>query len=420
MGIMVRTRQTVYVIQAGQVRHHTLFSVSAFETLLLKCIEFKNVILFVTHIHNLMNSYIDDPHHTGVGDFAWEAGIDCDISIAAVTALSYIDLIVASTCNVLIVRYLAVRLLDRSTSFCSSFNQARGILPYFFLVHGLGDVIFCLLNLYTHRNLELMPIVGTDISITIIACICPLSIFCGLTLYYVVIINFLKGYAVMMSPSSRDKVHSRFGNLLLASYSIPLGAFVGSAAPFVGLAHPGERKLTAQIYLIGIGLIAAIYGSLYALAFGFLLKEIRLHMLTSTMINHDIKLVLSRLRAAYYAGSMLFFTAFIAYFICGVSDYLLRKSSYVFLIIQIACHPFVTVLILTVSRISNANPKLSNRNNNIVAIHPDAGTEMWTKVSTVFYLFLCFLFLFFLFFLFLVFSFFFFLLLCLLFICRVE
>ena len=322
-----------------------------------------------------------------MGDFATQPGIDCDIDIVSVTVLSYLDIIVASFCNFLIVRYLVVRFLERSHTCCGPFTQAKQILPYFFLLHGLGDVCFCLLKVCTVGYTDI-PLVGKDISITLVSLICPTSIFAGLTLYYVVVINFLKGYACMMTPASRDKVYSRYLHLLMASYSIPVLVFFVSVAPFVGLKDYSLRKVTAQTYLIGLGLISAFYGVLYALAIRFLLQEITIHIANSSINSDDITQVLNRLRAAYYAGSMLFLAVFVSYLICGSWNFILRKSSYVFLVIQIASHPFVTTLILTVSRISNPNKNLQNinvRHNNMVAIHPGEDTDRRMKVSHYYY-----------------------------------
>ena len=295
------------------------------------------------------------PYLADAGDFVQQSGLDCDINLGGLTALAYIDLVVALLCCAMILRYLIVRILRRkkNSSICPStyaeFFVARTIFPYFFLLHSVGDLVFCVLKLYSKE----IPLVGTDIALTIVAAFCPVAIFCGLVLYYIVIINFLKGYAYMMAPESKDKVDIRFHHLLTSSYSIPPLSIIAAFAPCVTLRYPEYQKGAGGMYLVGSGLIAAFYGTLYALALGFLITEIRLHIENSSLECKDLALVLWRLRAAYYSGAMLFSIALFSYGIFGAWDYLLRKSSYIFLIIQIACGPLVTALILSVSRISH-------------------------------------------------------------------
>ena len=287
----------------------------------------------------------------GTGDFAMTDGINCDINIQALRALSFVDLTVASICNFLIVKHILIRLLDRNVPFSAVYSQAKSMLPFFFLLHGIGDTTFCILKLHSQN----IPLVGKDVMITIIAFICPMSMFCGLVLYYMVIINFLKSYSCMMSVESKEKVEQRFLKLLVSSYAIPIFLFVFAISPCIGISYPIYAKICARIYLIGMGFISGFYGALYGLAFCFLVREIEVHVFSSTDIGEDILLVLRRLKIAYYAGTSLFAMVMVSHLLCGCYDELTTKSSYVLLIIQILSQLVVTTLILTISRISNVN-----------------------------------------------------------------
>ena len=225
------------------------------------------------------------------------------------------------------------------------------MLPFFFLLHGIGDTTFCILKLQPKN----IPLVGKDVLLTIIAFICPMSMFSGLVLYYMVIINFLKSYSCMMSAESKVKVEQRFLKLLISSYAIPIFLFLFAISPCIGLSYPIYAKIFARIYLIGIGLISGYYGALYGLAFCFLVREIEIHVSSSKDIGEDILLVLRRLKIAYYAGTSLFAMVMVSHLLCGCYDNLTTKSSYVLLIIQILSQLVVTTLILTISRISNVS-----------------------------------------------------------------
>ena len=272
---------------------------------------------------------------------------------------------VASICNFLILKHILVRLLDRQVLFSTICNQPRSILPFIFLIHGIGDTTFCLLKLLSKET----PLVGTDVLITIIAFICPSAMFLGLVLYYIVIINFLKSYACMMSAESKEKVEQRFLKLLVSSYAIPIFMFIFAISPCIGLNYPIYERIFAKIYLIGIGIISGYYGALYGLAFCFLINEIEIHTLSSSDIGVDLLLVLRRLKLAYYAGTSLFAMVMVSHFLCGCWDFLTNKSSYVLLIIQILSQLVVTTLILTISRISN-----TNKNN--PSLHSDMSSSM--------------------------------------------
>ena len=143
------------------------------------------------------------------------------------------------------------------------------------------------------------------------------------------------------------------------SWTIPPLSVLPSLLPLFGLGFPEYVPIFGMVYFLGSGLLALAYGLLFNFALGFLLQELRIHLEHKTgSSSDDIYQIYGRLRTAYFAGSASFLIIGFSYLIFGSWEVLLRKSSYLILIIQITVHPTFTVLILTVSRISHPHFKI--------------------------------------------------------------
>ena len=288
----------------------------------------------------------------GISDFVIAEGLDCDVNEVAITVLSITVICLATVCNLLTCRHIYFRSL--TMNFRTA--DAKCFFPFFFLLHGVGDFLFSVLKV-SGRN---RPLVGKDVSVTIVVVFLPIFCYCGLVLYYQVVMKFLKGYSCMMSPESRDKVDKRFAYLQSKSILIPPLSLVPCVMPLFSIPFPQYVAEFGKVYLVGNGILAASYGLLFYFAVGFLLKELFVYFKTSSMVADDILVVYRRLKLANRAGTLLFLTLGISYIIfgCSTNPDLILKSSYLFLIIQILTHPTLTILTLTVSHISHR--KISN------------------------------------------------------------
>ena len=293
----------------------------------------------------------------GLGDFAIIPYQNCGINKAAITALAYVDICGSTVCNLLLLRYFIVRCLRKKKLFFLS-KDPRSLFPLLFLLHGIGDFIFAVLKV----SYDVPPIVGKDISITIIAVFLPLFCYIGLALYYAVIIGFLRGYSRMMRAESRLKVDKMFVRLSKYAQLIPPISFLPCIMPVIGLIRPEYTNIFGSLYLLGNGILALFYGLLFNFALGFLLQELSLHLehlkTSGGGESNDIQLVYDRLYLAYRIGSVGFLVIGFSYIIFGSWQVLLQMSSYLFLIIQIVVHPTFTILILTVSQISRSQSRI--------------------------------------------------------------
>ena len=283
----------------------------------------------------------------GIGDFAIAEGRDCDVNEVAITVLSITVICIATICNLLTCRHIYFRSL--TMNFRTA--DAKCFFPIFFLLHGVGDFLFAVLKVSDRHH----PIVGRDLSVTLVATFLPIFCYCGLILYYQVVMKFLKGYSCMMSQESREKVDKRFAYLQSKTFLIPPLSIIPCVIPLFSIPYPQYVTEFGKVYLIGNGILAASYGLLFYFAVGFLLKELSVYFKTSSMVADEILAVYRRLKLAHRAGTLLFLTLGISYIVFGssTSPDLIIKSSYLFLIIQILTHPTLTILTLTVSHISH-------------------------------------------------------------------
>lgn len=282
----------------------------------------------------------------GNGDFAINPTVDCYLNSESIRILSYVGISGASICNILLLRFLIVRCIEKKSIFIFSWTS-RSLFPLLFLIHGFGDVIFAILKV-TMKNSS----VGNDAPITVVAFALPVFFFFGNVLYYVVILNFLKKYAQMMTPERREKTEKIFLICEKIAYFTGLPVCVFSSLPLIGLSYPEHRVHFAMIYLIGLGICCAVIVIIWLHALGFLIQELTQKIKDPIGSVEDLKIVCFRLKAAYYVGALTIATVGVIYIIFGAWTFLRIRSDYVFLLIQITAHPTATVLVLTVSKIT--------------------------------------------------------------------
>lgn len=190
----------------------------------------------------------------GEGDFATSSGLYCDVDQRALGVLSIVVICFATVCNLLNFRVFIYRSMSKTVSFCST--DPKSVFPIFFLLHGIGDFLFAVLKLHSQNRL----IVGRDAPVTVVAAFLPIFCYCGLVLYYRVVMKFLKGYSCMMTPESRGKVERRFASLQSKVLLIPLLAIVPCSLPLVSMGRPQYLTVFGMAYLIGNGLLTICYG----------------------------------------------------------------------------------------------------------------------------------------------------------------
>jgi hypothetical protein len=122
------------------------------------------------------------------------------------------------------------------------------------------------------------------------------------------------------------------------------------------LLFPDVEDTIGMIYNIGVGINFLAYGFVFNHSVGFLLRELTIHIQNaSNNPLYDIKIVYKRLRIAYLVGWVVFLSGGSLGIIFGSFSYLLKRSIYLVILFQIVMSPTLTVLIMTVSKISRVD-----------------------------------------------------------------
>ena len=293
-----------------------------------------------------------DDGWTGLGDFSTISGIHCDINTAAVTGLFYFVLFTNTVCMMMVARYLIVRLIG-NRSLCSISLNPRSIFPVLFL----AEMAVCSIFAITKIVYQDKQIVGRDLFITLIATLLPLCAQVGLVFYFFVVINCLKTYAIMMTDERRELLENRFAILSRICSMIPALSISFSIMPAVGLRYPRYSHSFAMIFHIGTGTTAWLYGIVAASAVRYLIIELQSHVDSFAQSSDDLQLVIKRLSGAYV---VIIHNCFMTGFdstIFGAYDYLLARSTYLFIVGIFGVPIGATVLMLTVSKLPRNNSR---------------------------------------------------------------
>lgn len=281
---------------------------------------------YLNHIHIIFS--------TGIGDYSFN-GSHCDINEASIEALNIINICVASTCNLLIILYIINECRRKGKLYFLS-SHPKALFPLFFLLYGIGIIIFNSMKLVSKGK----HTIGNNMEITIVASLLHVVLFSGLIIYFRLIISFLNGYAHMMSSSHSEKVRIRIGILKIFSWFVsPIQLIIG-LVQIVGLLYPEHEEQIGMFYNIATGLNSFCFGFIFNHAVGFVLRELVIHIkIAPESSSADIKAIFKRLKLAYLVVGVVFLSTMIFMIIFGSSTHLLRRSSYLVLILQIMMPP---------------------------------------------------------------------------------
>jgi hypothetical protein len=222
------------------------------------------------------------------------------------------------------------------------------ILPWIFLFQLWTEVAFAIMKLIRREE----KLVGKDLLATLLGNIALTSAFLGLGVYFLVILNILKSFADMLVENRRIRVMEYFATLKILCGLIPIISFISSYSVVIGVRYPKLQRTLVLASMITYGFLSLFFGYLIASAIMYLRRELVKHITIFEQTSEGVRLVLKRLTVAYYMLLVMTFLIGISFFMF-CPDYMLRKSSYLVLWLLISWPPASTVLILTVSHVSN-------------------------------------------------------------------
>jgi hypothetical protein len=174
-------------------------------------------------------------------------------------------------------------------------RQYKTLFPFCFLIIAISNVIYGLLKVI-YCNEE-QPLVGRDVSISLMAFTITGFGFTGLVIYLHAIIEFLKGYSRIMIPASRERILKRLSTLGRISWLIPPAVFSFGILPLIatGISSPSQSERLGKAHLIGFSLSYLTFTIICCNCLSLLIKELIIHTNSTakTSIN-DEKVIIFR------------------------------------------------------------------------------------------------------------------------------
>ena len=276
---------------------------------------------------------------TALGDYRIEEGTSCDMNITVIKVLSVVDACLASTFIFILSKDLLCRLFSRKLPGGAFIFDIKTVCQFFFLFFGASDFVLAISKVI-HQESDL---IGRSQFISGVNASFCITCFVSLTIYFHIILRFLKSYTTSIPPENHTKLLNQYSLLHFASYPIlPLGSLI-SLSGNLSASYNEHGHLFAKIYFIGIGSVVLSYSILFTSALGLLLKEV------TDSSDNDIQRVYKRVRTAYYAGGAMIIGGSSALLIFGAWDFLLNYSPYLIILIRLVGMPLFTICFLTIS-----------------------------------------------------------------------
>lgn len=297
------------------------------------------------------NICLCDVGWTSLNDYSIVEGDNCTINISSITYLSIVDLIFAASFLILILRYISIRL---RTITCRSM-EPKSFCPFAFAAVGVADFLLAISKLAYGKP----EIVGRDVGNSVLQSLFTFFCFISLTLYYRVVLKFLKGYSRMMSTNDRNNLRHHYDVLQKYSWLIVLFSIPVSAAPLLAYCYQSHMVSVTILGVAGTGLLVLIYGVFLITATGLLLAELTPYIKsTSSAFVGDLSVVCMRMRITFYLGGGIIIFGASAMVIFGSWDFLRNKVTYILIVSRIIGMPLFMILTMTLSRIAPSSSKV--------------------------------------------------------------
>lgn len=270
----------------------------------------------------------------------------CIINRRAVDVLCIVDICLSAAVIIAVIRYLWIRRNEKKRAASCCFISLRKLCPLVFFLTAVSGFAMSYLRLLDNEIVGLQP--GISFLQTTHCILC----FFSTCIYYQNLLNFLKGYSKIMSMSGRKFILSRFTFLSASCWvTIPLG-LAPSSIPLIVLFYPLKMRQLCAGSLIGVSCMVFIFGTLFVTALGLLTVELSPYVEQPKYASsEDLQQVCKRMKTAYWASMFLMFGTSICMIAFAVSDYLLDRVTYLFIIIRISVMTLYMLFMVTLSKI---------------------------------------------------------------------
>ena len=294
-----------------------------------------------------------DSGWTALGAFSTIDGRKCDIHQNSVYGLNIIDTTLVVAYLLLISLHL-IRRLHALKDIRLFMSDPKTPCSFIFMFIGISDLVVSLSAVVYKEH----KLIGKDTTVSVAAAMFAFFCFVGLSVYFQIMVNFLRNSSRLMTAASRHKVLSRLTVLRNLSWAVvPLSIPICMSSIFC-LIYPENMRSFAMTAIIGIGLLIFFYTVLYLTALGFIVAELSAYLKNCQSEirgggTNSLSLVCKRLKLAYNIGGSSLLGGAGLMILCGSWDFLFRKFAYVSILLRLNSIIFFVILFVTISGVTN-------------------------------------------------------------------
>jgi hypothetical protein len=301
----------------------------------------------------------------GYGSLALTEGSHCAVHTHSTLILFYIVICVSSMCNLIILRYLIVRMIKQKTFWIFT-TSSKSLFPIYLSLAIASDTLLAIFHIvYAEQKL-----IGQNIWTTLAAMFAVFPGHMGLIHYLFVILSNIRRRNDFVNAEDNLKLEENFNSIAFWANFLGPVSFIVSGMPFLGLPFPNHRDPFLMIFVIGTATVGLGWGFLAVKAFSYLLKPLSKHINEFEQVTDDLKTVYMRLNRACRGIKILTSGTFILSLIFGTSEYFLIRSTYVFIAVMLTLPMGCLLLIVTVSTVV---PNNSPNNSLVITIKSTSG-----------------------------------------------
>lgn len=263
--------------------------------------------------------------------------------------LAIIEATLSSLYVLLIMRHIARRVIAVNNSRLF-LKDPKTLCSVIFVLIGVCDISLATNYLAYNSRGNTNHLLGFAISLGLHAFFCS----SGLSVYFQILLHFLKSSLKLMSAASRQKVFSQLTILRNFSWLVIPFAIPISLSPILSTVYPDTSKPFGMTYIIGIGALLFLYSALFLTALGYIVEELTAHLKTfqgldASVSSDALSLVCARLKLAYRAGGLSLLVGSILMMLFGPWDFLYDKFVYLSFVGRLNSITLYTVMYMTIS-----------------------------------------------------------------------
>ena len=293
-----------------------------------------------------------DDGWTAFGDFWIVNGGKCDLNKNALMILAIIEAVMACTFLLIILHHLPKKYAAMKANFFKFLWNSRIMCIFFCILVGISDIVISLSSI-TQRQPEIF---GKNLLSSVAATLHSFLSFLVLSTYFQIMVNYLASSDLLRVADSKTtfKVLNRLAILRNFSWCVIPFSIPITLSATLSKVDPINARPFAHTFIIGIGVLALIYGIFFLTALRFMIAELSSHIKNFNFLDFstevdNLPLVCRRLKVVYYSCSLFLVGGSGLMILFGSWEYLFRNFAYLSVVARLIVLIVFTVLYISIS-----------------------------------------------------------------------